>query len=652
MDSRQKRNFAFLGHAQSGKTSLAESILAITGAASRKGSVLEGNTVSDYAADEIERKISINLGLMYVNFQNHRIQFIDTPGYADFIGEVIAALKAVDAAVVVVDAASGVEVGTENVWGRLEELHLPRLIFVNKMDKDGADFAGVLGQIKEQLSSKAVVVEDLSASEVIETVAETDDKLLEKYLDSGTLSTEEIIPALKKAVLEAKIFPVLKGSAITDEGVKDLLSAIINYLPSPLERPEISVEDAIKKETKVITPSEDGALSGLVFKNLSDPYVGQLSLLRIFSGKLLANSGLYNVNKKSKERIGQIYIMQGKEQVGVEAAGCGDIVTLPKLKDTAAGDSIGEEKNPLLFAPPVFPEPAISFSVKPRTRQDEEKISPSLAKLTAEDLTFKTSRDAETKEMIISGMGDLHLNVMVDRLKRRFNVEVDLGVPKVPYKETITKTARVQGKFKRQSGGRGQYGDCWIEIEPLPKGGGDFEFVDKIFGGAIPRNYIPSVEKGVRQAMAEGALAGYQLVGVRVILVDGSFHPVDSSDIAFQIAGAMALRKAVMEAGPVLLEPIMEVGIFLSEEFMGQISGDLNSRRGRIMGMESKGKLQQVKAQVPLSEMFTYANDLRSMTGGRGSYTMRFSHYEQVPQKIAAGIIAQYQAKKKEEETQ
>lgn len=652
MDAKQKRNFVLVGHAQCGKTSLSESILAVTGAVSRKGSVMEGNTVSDYAADEVERKISINLGLMYVNFQNHRIQFIDTPGYADFIGEVISALKAVDAAVVVVDATSGVEVGTENVWGQLEELRLPRLIFVNKMDKEGADFPGCLTQIKEQLSAKAMVLEDLNSPVVIEAVAETDDKLLEKYLDSGALSTEEIILALKKAVSDTKIFPVLKGSAFTDEGIKDLLSAVTNYLPSPLERPSLSAEDTAKKEAKALSSEENGSLHGLVFKNIFDPYVGQLSLLRIFSGKLVANSGFYNINKKTKERIGQIYLMQGKEQISTESAGCGDIVTLSKLKDTSAGDSIGEEKSPLQFAPPVFPEPAISFSVKPRSRQDEEKISPSLAKLTAEDLTFKTSRDAETKEMIISGMGDLHLNVMVDRLKRRFNVEVDLGMPKVPYKETITRTARVQGKFKRQSGGRGQYGDCWIEVEPLPRGGGDFEFVDKIFGGAIPRNYIPSVEKGVRQAMAEGALAGYQLVGVRAILVDGSFHAVDSSDMAFQIAGGMAVRKAVMEAGPVLLEPIMDAEIIVSEEFMGQISGDLNSRRGRIMGMESRGKLQQVKAQVPLAEMFTYANDLRSMTGGRGSYTMKFSHYEQVPQKIAAGIVAQYQAKKKEEETQ
>lgn len=650
MEAKLKRNFVLVGHAQCGKTSLSESILFVSGATSRKGSVAEGNTVSDYGADEIERKISINSSLLFLNFQGHQIQFIDTPGYADFWGEALSSLRAVDAAVLVIDAIGGIEVGTENIWDSLEENQIPRLIFVNKMDKEGTDFSKILAQIKEQLSPKAVSLGNLSAPDLMEAVAETDDKLLEQYLETGSLSEAEIIPALKQAVIKAKIFPVLKGSAATDEGIKELLFAVTNYLPSPLERAPLKAIDPASQQEKAVAPSEDGSLSALVFKNISDPYVGQLSLLRIFSGKLPSNTSFYNVTKATKERIGQIYILMGKEQRSLETAGCGDIVTLAKLKDTEAGNSIAEEKNPLEFPPLVFPEPSISFSVKPKSRQDEEKISQSLAKLTAEDHTFKTSRDPETKEMIISGMGDLHLNVMVDRLKKRYNVNVELGTPKVPYKETITKTARVQGKFKRQSGGRGQYGDCWIEIEPLPKGSGDFEFVDKIFGGAIPRNYIPSVEKGVRQAMAEGALVGYQLVGIRVFLVDGSFHAVDSSDMAFQIAGAMALRKAVLEAGPVLLEPIMDVEIVVSEEFMGQITGDLNSRRGRVMGMDTKGKSQVVKAQVPLSEMFTYASDLRSMTGGRGSYSMKFSRYDQVPGKIATNIIAQYQAKKKEEQ--
>ncbi|MDP3142938.1 MAG: elongation factor G [Candidatus Omnitrophota bacterium] len=644
-----KRNFVLVGHAHCGKTSLAESILSVSGITSRKGTIAEGNTVSDYGADEIERKISISSSVLFTNFQGHQIQFIDTPGYADFSGEVMVSLRAVDAAVVVIDAIGGIEVGTESIWNTLEENQIPRIIFINKMDKAGADFGKVLAQIKEQLSNKAASLDNLAAPDLVEAVAESDDKLLEKYLESGSLSESEVASALKGAVMNAKIFPVLKGSASGDQGIKELLTAVINYFPSPVERNSVSIIDYASKEYKSLAISENGNLAAFVFKNISDPYVGQLSLLRIFSGKLISNSGFYNVTKQSKERIGQIYMLQGKEQRAVESASCGDIVTLAKLKDTEAGNSIAEEKNPIEFPPLVFPEPAISFSVKPKTQADEEKISQSLAKLTAEDLTFKTSRDPETKEMIISGMGDLHLNVIVDRLKKRYNVAVELGIPKVPYKETITKSARVQGKFKRQSGGRGQYGDCWIEIEPLPKGSGDFEFVDKIFGGSIPRNYIPSVEKGVRQALIGGALAGYQLAGIRVILVDGSYHAVDSSDMAFQIAGGMALRKAVLEAGPVLLEPVMDVEIVVTEEFMGQISGDLNARRGRIMGMDTKGKSQLVKAQVPLAEMFTYASDLRSMTGGRGSYTMKFSRYDQVPHKIASGIIAQFQAKKKEE---
>ncbi|MDD5355884.1 MAG: elongation factor G, partial [Candidatus Omnitrophica bacterium] len=390
-------------------------------------------------------------------------------------------------------------------------------------------------------------------------------------------------------------------------------------------------------------------LSGLVFKTVADPYVGQLSLIKIFSGKLQTNTSFYNITKSSKERFSQIYCLQGKEQRPINEASCGDIIAIAKLKDTHTNDSIGSETELLVFDPIVFPDPIYSASIKPKTRQDEDKISVTLAKITSEDHTFKVTRDTQTKEMIISGMGDQHLNVMVERMKKRFNVEVDLGTPKVPYKETLTKVTKVQGKYKKQSGGRGQYGDVWLEVAPLARGG-DFEFVDKVVGGAIPRNYIPSVEKGVKNAMLEGVVAGYPFVDVRVTLYDGSYHDVDSSDIAFQIAGRMAFRKAVLEAGPVLLEPIMDVEVAITEEFMGQISGDINSRRGRVMGMDSRAKYQILKAQVPLAEMFTYAADLRSMTGGRGMYSMSFSHYEIVPPKITQDIIAKYQQTKKQEE--
>ncbi|MBM3245229.1 MAG: elongation factor G, partial [Candidatus Omnitrophica bacterium] len=420
---------------------------------------------------------------------------------------------------------------------------------------------------------------------------------------------------------------------------------------SPLERAPVTVSSPANPEEKKEAQLGDGApFSAFVFKSISDPYVGQLSLLRIFSGSLASNTSFYNVNKKARERIGPVYMLQGKEQRAVESASCGDIVAIAKLKDTVTGDSLAsDEKNQAVFEKMIFPEPAISASVKPKSRADEDKISGALHKLTAEDPTFSVTHDAQSKELIVSGLGDLHLAVMVGRIKKRFNVDVELGKPKVSYKETITKTAHVQGKFKRQSGGRGQYGDVVIDIEPLERGKG-FEFVDKIFGGAIPRNFIPSAEKGIIQACSEGAVAGYPIVDIRVKLVDGSYHDVDSSDMAFQIAGAMALRKAVAEAGPVLLEPVMDIDVSIPEEFLGAISGDINARRGRMAGMEVKGKTQVVKAQVPLAEMFTYANDLRSLTGGRGSYTMRFSHYTEVPHKIAAGIMSQYQASKKQEE--
>jgi elongation factor G len=471
----------------------------------------------------------------------------------------------------------------------------------------------------------------------MELIAESDDQLLEKYLGAGTLSADEINSGLRKAVVNAKVFPVIFGSSVKDTGIDDLLKAIKDYFATPPERVPVDLDEG------EVTFSTDAPLSGFVFKSIIDPYVGQLSLVRIFSGKLPANASFYNNTHKTAERFGQLYLLQGKEQKSVDMASCGDIVAIPKLKQTHTSDSLCEQAHPVLFKPLKFPEPMMSASVKPRTRQDEEKISQAIAKLTAEDPSLRIVRDAETKEEIISGLGDLHLAVMIGRLKKRFNVEVDLGRPKIPYKESITKSARVQGKYKRQSGGRGQYGDVWIEIHPLEPGKG-FEFVDKIVGGAIPRNYIPSVQKGVMQAMAEGAVAGCPIVDLQVLLQDGSYHEVDSSDMAFQIAGAMALRKAVAEAGPVLLEPVMDVEVYVPEEYLGQISGDLNSRRGRPQGMEAKGKIHVVKAQVPLSEMFTYGNDLRSMTQGKGSFTMKFSHYEQVPAKIAHGIISKYQA--------
>jgi len=645
MDIKNKRSIVLLGHANSGKTSLAEAMLFSCKAISRLGSVMEGNTTSDYSEDEIERKISINASMLYCESEGTRIQIVDAPGYLDFYGEVLAGVRAVDAAVVVVDALGGVGVGTERVWQIAEELKLPRLIFINKIDKEGADVDKVVKEIRKVLSKNATMVNSLNDTALIEAVAETDDNLLERYLEGASISEEEIKVALHRAVGEAKIFPILSGSALNRQGVNELLSAIVHYLPDPTQRPAIFAQEPDNPQKVKVALGDGAPLSGFVFKTISDPYVGQLTIIRIFSGKLSPNSSFYNSTKKITERFGSLYILQGKEQRTLNEAGCGDIVAIAKLKGTFTNDSISSQSNPLVFEPIVFPQPLISASVKPKTRQDEEKISAALSKLVIEDPTFKVSRDPQTKEQIVSGLGDLHLDVVMGRLKKRFNVEVTLGTPKVPYKETITRKTKVQGKYKKQSGGRGQYGDVWIEIEPLERGA-DFEFVNKIVGGAIPRNYIPSVEKGIRNTMQEGIIAGYPVVDIRVTLFDGSYHEVDSSDIAFQIAGSMAIRKAVQEAGPVLLEPIMNVDVVIPEEFMGQISGDINSRRGRVMGMEMKGKNHVLKAQVPLAEMFKYANDLRSMTGGRGFYTMSFSHYEQLPQKIASTIIAQAQSQK------
>ncbi|MCX5701051.1 MAG: elongation factor G [Candidatus Omnitrophica bacterium] len=650
MEAKFKRNLILLGHAQSGKTTLAESMLYFCKATNRKGRVEDGTTLSDYSFDEIEKKHSINLSLLFCDYQGNRIQIIDEPGYSDFMGEVISGLRAVDSAIIVIDGSSGMQVGAERAWRLIEEANLPCLIFINKMDKEGADVNKTLADLKSSFSKNCVIIESLEDPLLMEAIAESDDKLLEKYLEILRLSMDEVKGGLAQAVHKRKLFPVITGSALSDKGIKDLLDDIVQYLPNPQQRLEVIAQNPGKpEEIKSLALKEDAPFSAFVFKNISDPFVGQLTLLRIFSGQLAANTGFYNVNRKLKEKIGSIYILQGKEQRQIDGASCGDIISIAKLKDTGISDSLSSEKEQFLFDPIIFPEAAISASVKPKSREDEEKISDALHKLAAEDHTFGVRHDPQTKELIISGLGDMHLVTMVARLKKRFNVSVELGTPKVSYKETITKSVKMQGKFKRQSGGRGQYGDCWIEVQPLPRGKG-FEFVDKIFGGAIPRNFIPSVEKGVRQAILEGAVSGNPIEDMRVTLVDGSYHEVDSSDMAFQIAGGMALRKAVMEAGPMLLEPIMDVEISIPEDSLGAISGDINSRRGRVMGMDIKGKSQIVKAQIPLAEMFKYANDLRSITAGRGSYTMRFSHYEEVPHNVAAPIITHYQATKKQEE--
>jgi elongation factor G len=678
------RNIALISHAGSGKTSFAEAIVYNAGASNRFGKVDDGTSVSDYSEDEIERKVSISASILSFKYTNKHINIIDAPGYADFTGEMLSALNAVDSAVLLIAANDGIQVGTEKTWSMASDLGLARVIFLNKLDKENVNFYAVVDSVKERFGKSCVLVsmpvgsgpdfkgvidlldvgnglkpfptdgEDKEKAlelknALIEAIAEANDELLEKYLEGKELSPEELKNGFKKAVSNRELFPIYCGSATLNIGIKELMSNMFEILPSPVDMKPRKAKDPTTGQDKELHPDGTGNFSALVFKTVSDAYVGQLTIFRVYSGSLKSDTSFYNSTKRSSERIGQLLSIFGKEQRGVPEAIAGDIIAISKLKDTSTGDSLCIEKDQVVFSPIEFPEPAISFSIKPKTRGDEDKISIALHKLTNEDQTFKSRRDEQTKELIISGMGDLHLDIMINRLKRRFGVDVEKGTPKVAYKETVKKMTKLQGKYKRQSGGRGQYGDCWLQIEPLERGKG-FEFVDKIVGGVIPKNYIPSIEKGVVEAMSQGAVAGYPIVDIRVTVYDGSYHEVDSSDMAFKIAGAMALRKGVLEANPVLLEPIMDVDVVVPEEAMGDITGDLNSRRGRIAGMDVQGKYQVIKAKVPIAEMSKYASELKSITGGRGSYSMRFSHYDEVPAKTAQIIIAKYQETRKEEQ--
>ncbi|MEK7868114.1 MAG: elongation factor G [Candidatus Omnitrophota bacterium] len=675
------RNIALISHAGSGKTSFAEAIVYNAGASNRFGKVDDGTTVSDYSEDEIERKVSISASILSFKYGGKRINIIDSPGYADFMGEMLSALNAADSAVLLVDAHDGIQVGTEKTWSMASDIGLARVIFLNKLDKENVNFYAVVDSVKEKFGKSCILVNmpietgpdfkgvvdvlDTKATDklsgedkekalelknsLIEAVAEKNDELLEKYLEGKELSPEEIKNGFKKAVSNRELFPIYCGSATLNIGIKELMSNMFDILPSPLDMKIKKAKDPNTGQNKELKPDGTGNFSGFVFKTVSDPYVGQLTIFRVYTGSIKADTSFYNATKRTTERIGHILSVFGKEQRTVTEAIAGDIVAVAKLKDTLTGDSLCNEKDQIIFEPIEFPEPAISFSIKPKTRADEDKISIALHKLTNEDQTFKTKREEQTKELIISGMGDLHLDIMINRLKKRFGVDVEKGTPKVAYKETIKKMTKLQGKYKRQTGGHGQYGDCWLQLEPLERGKG-FEFVDKVVGGVIPKNYIPSIEKGVVDAMSHGAIAGYQIVDMRVIVYDGSYHEVDSSDMAFKIAGAMALRKGVLEANPILLEPIMDVDVIVPEEFMGDITGDLNSRRGRIAGMDVQGKYQVIKAKVPIAEMSKYASELKSITGGRGSYSMRFSHYDEVPAKQAQTIIAKYQETRKEEQ--
>jgi elongation factor G len=686
MDIAKIRNVAFVGHGGVGKTSLVEAVLFACGATTRLGKVDEGTTTTDFDPDEIKRKISLNTAVAYCDHQGHRINLIDTPGYGDFVADARGGLRVAGAAVVVVDAVAGVQVQTEKVWKFANDYNLPRVVVINRLDRERADFHRALESLQKRLKGRLVPLQlpigsesgftgvvdliamralvsadgkvkeaeipaDLAESaktfreKLAEAAAETDDDLLAKYLEEGAIGEEEMLGALRRAVMSGAVVPVLAASATRGIGVAPLLDLIVKEFPSPADAGPAEGVDPRTKATVTRAPDPKAPLCAVVFKTISDPHVGKLSLFRVYSGTLRSDSQVLNATRDSRERIGHVGWLSGKTQKAVESLGPGEIGVVAKLKDTLTGDTLCDEANPVVLPGISFPEPAISFAIQPKTRGDEDKISTALHRMAEEDPTLHHHYDPETKQLLVSGMGQLHVEVVVERMKRKYNVDVSLLPPRIPYKETVKGRAEVQGKYKKQTGGRGQYGDTWLRIEPLPRGGG-FEFVDDIFGGAIPRNFIPSVEKGVRDCMKRGILAGYPVVDLKVTLYDGSYHDVDSSDMAFQIAASMGLQKGFMEAKPCLLEPVMNVEITAPSDGAGDVIGDINGRRGRIVGMEPDGDVVAVRAQVPMSEMLTYESSLRSMTGGRGGYSMEFSHYEEVPSQLAEKVVAAHRAEK------
>ena len=673
------RNVVLLSHSGAGKTSASEAVLFTAGTITRLGKVEDGTTTSDYDPDETKRQISINLSILPCQWKGVKINLIDTPGYSDFVGEVKAAMRVVEGAVIVVCAASGIEIGTEQVWSYCEEAELPRLIFINKMDRENADFYRTLEQLRSKFGSRCLPLQlpigaqdsfegtvDLltmktgsEATEaelppslqakvnsfhekLVETVAEVDDKLIEKYLEGKELSREELGGGLRQAVLGGRIVPILAGSATKNIGFPLLLDAINSYLPSAKERDVVIVGDSASERLK---PAQDGPLGAVVFKTSADPYVGKLTYFRVYNGVINSNSQVWNANRGGAERIGQLFILRGKNQEPVSQLGAGDIGAVAKLTTTSTGDTLCSQDKPVKITPIEFPEPAFSLAVHPMTKANVDKLGTALSRLAEEDPTLQVRRDADTNEIILSGIGESQLEVVAEKMMRKFGVGVKLETPKVPYKETITIPTKAEYKHRKQTGGHGQYGHVLLELEPLPRGSGH-EFVKRVVGGAIPRNYIPAVEKGVNEAFQEGVLARYPVTDVRATVYDGSFHPVDSSDICFKIAGAGALKKGLSQGQPVLLEPIMNIKVTVPEDFTGDIIGDLNTKRARVQGMSPEDGFNVIEAQVPLAEILRYAIDLKSITQGRGSYKTELSHYEEVPPHIVQKIIAERQAEK------
>jgi elongation factor G len=681
------RNIAVIGHGDAGKTQLISSLLYVSGATPRWGKVDEGTTTTDYEEDSIARKITLNSALAHLDHRDTKINFIDTPGYAAFIFHARPALRVADCALSVVDAVNGVEVQTEKTWAYANEFILPRFMVVTKLDKERSDFGAAVDSARAVFSRAIVpftipigkekdfrgvvdvvhmkayeydsngkareipIPSDKADTEVInsardrliEVIAESDDALLEKYLETGTLDEADIVPNINRAIAQSRLCPVFAVSSISLVGLQNLLDGIVDYAPNPATheaehgRPSVDAdpEDQISRKY-----SDSEPFSAYVFRTVADPFAGRITIMRIMSGKVHHDATVLNTTRGVQERLGALHSVQGKQLDKVDDAHAGDIIACVKLRETQTGDTLSDKAAPIVYHGVDYPEAAIAFAIEPKSRQDEEKISVALHKILEEDPALHFSRDDQTKEFLLAGSGQLHVETVIDKLRKRYGVEVELHPPKVPYKETITQRAEVQGRHKKQTGGRGQFGDCKVIFEPLPRGGG-FQFEDKIFGGSVPQQFRPAIEKGIIEAAQTGAVAGYPLVDFKAVLVDGSYHTVDSDEHSFRAAGRKAFRAAIEKVKPALLEPIMDVEVLSPQEYSGDIMGDLNSRRGRVQGMEMRGNQQMIKAQVPMSEMLNYQSTLNSITAARGSYHMQFSHYDPVPGQIAQKIIEQ-----------
>ncbi len=683
-DVKEIRNIAILSHGAAGKSSLADAILYAAGAVDLPGSVDAGSSVFMHEPEEIARKITITSAVGFADWKGVRINVIDTPGYINFLEETRGTLRAVDGAILIISAISGVKAETEKIYKFACDYEIPRIAFVSKLDKERADFFRAVGDMEKYFCKNALVlqlplgledkftgvvdlikmkslvfaqdgsgkIEEKDIPEamkdqfatyrkkMVEQIAETDDSLLEKYLDKGDLTQEELIAGLKHGTIGGGLLPVLCGSPVKNMGIQPLLDMILMCLPSPAEHARVvQIKGTDPKNGSEATrkPAAADPLAAIVFKTINDPFAGKLSLVRVLSGTLKADSTVYNSTKQVKEKVGSLFHIQGKKQVSTSVLTAGQIGAIAKLKETLTGDTLCVENQPIVMEYAKFADPVMSYAIAPKTRGDEDKVSTGIHKLLEEDPTLKFAYDEQTKEMVLSGMGQVHLEVTLEKLRRKFGAEVTMKTPKVPYKETIRAKAEAQGKYKKQTGGHGQYGDAWIKVEPLPRGSG-FEFVDKIVGGVIPRQYIPAVEKGVIEAMHEGSIAGYPIVDVRVTVFDGSYHTVDSSEMAFKVAASMGFKKALESAKPVLLEPIMNVEVISPDDTLGAVIGDLNSRRGKVQGVVPGANGQTIKALVPMAEMLTYAPTLNSLTSGRGMYTMEFSGYEDVPSHLAQKI--------------